>query len=253
MTESLLVEDHAVDEQRLVRVLSLHRPEARNALDTGLLAALVDALDDSVQDERLAGVLLTGGPTVFSAGADVHEHATDAGTRRMELFTLLYESLSLCRLPTAAALEGPAVGGGAELAGACDLRVAGRSGWLRFPGTAYGLPVGAARTIGQVGLSTAKDWVLSGRDVPAEEAHRLGFVQRLVDDGTAAEEALAWLSQVAARDRDTVLLLKRVLNDFAGVRDRVAWENDALRTRVETGELSGLERDQTQTTRPRRW
>ena len=236
-----------------VRVLTMHRPDARHAMDQGLLAALVDALHDADGDPSLRGLLLTGSGAVFSAGADVREVMPDGGRRRMELFTAFYEQLSLFRVPTAAAIEGPAIGGGAEAAAACDLRVAGRSALFRFPGAIYGVPVGTARTIGQVGLSVAKDWVLSSRDVPAVEAERRGLVQRLVDDGRAGEVAFAWLAATADRDPDTVDLLKRLFNDQAGLRDRVAFENDVLRAQAETGKLPpDLGDDLPRTVRPRR-
>lgn len=234
MADVLQIERRPVGDGALA-VLRMHRPDARNAMDTTLLAALVDALSDAAGDDEVRGVLLTGGDGVFSAGADVREALDDDGARRNELFTLFYESLSTHEKPTAAAVEGYAVGGGAEAAAACDIRVAGRSATFRFPGAIYGIPVGAARTVGLVGLGTAKDWVLSSRDVTADEAHRVGFVQRLVDDGAAEETALEWLATVASRDRAAVHRLKHVLNVFAGVPDRVAWENDALRAHVESG------------------
>lgn len=234
-------------------VVSLCRPAARNAMDTALLGELVDVLSDAAADAELRGLVLTGDGGQFSAGADVREEVADGGRRRIELFTLAYELLTDLPVPTAAAVEGYAVGGGAEVAAACDLRVAGRGSSFRFPGAAYGIPVGVARTVGLVGLSTAKDWVLSSRDVPAEEAHRVGFVQRLVEDGTTVEVARAWLTQVAERDPATVRLLKRLFNDASGsLSDRVAYENDALRSQAETGRLPDLVTDLPRTVRPRR-
>jgi enoyl-CoA hydratase/carnithine racemase len=117
--------------------------------------------------------------------------------------------------------------------------VASRGATFRFAGAIYGVPVGVARTVGQVGLSTAKDWVLSSRDIAADEAYRVGFVQRLVDDGAARTEAMRWLTTVADRDADIVAVLKQAFNERAGVRDRLAFENDTLRVQAETGELPG--------------
>lgn len=218
-------------------VVTMDRPAARNAMDTGLLTALLDHLVDLEARDDLRGMVLTGAGGAFSAGADVREHLDDGGRRRMELFVAFYEQLTLFRVPTVAAIEGPAVGGGAEAAGACDVRIAGRGAVLRFPGAIYGVPVGTARTVGQVGLSVAKDWVLSSRDVPAEEAERRGFVQQLVDDGSAEAAALAWLRTVATRDADTVALLKHLFAGQSGLSDRVAYENDVLRAQAETGGL----------------
>jgi len=236
-----------------LRVVTLTRPEARNAMDTGLLVALSDALHDADADPALRGLLVTGAERTFSAGADLREPLPDGGRRRMELFTGVYEQLTLFRVPTAAAVEGYAVGGGAELAAACDLRVAAEDAVLRFPGAVHGVPIGTARTIGQVGLSVAKDWVLSARDVPAGEAHAAGFVQRLVPAGQTVAAAQAWLVEVAGRDARTVALLKRLFDDQGGLRNRVAYENDLLRAQAETGgQVPTLADDLPRTVRPRR-
>lgn len=232
-------------------VLTLDRPDARNALDTGLLAALVDALHDADADPGLRGLVLTGAGGVFCAGADLREPVADGGRRQRELFTTAIEQLTLLRVPTVAAVEGPAVGGGAEAAAACDVRIAAVSAHLRFAGAVHGVPVGTARTIGQVGLATARDWVLSSRVVPADEAERRGFVQQLVEDGGAVPAALAWLEEVARRDAPTVALLKRLFVEHSGLRDRVAFENDAIRAQLETGQLPSLDRDLPRTVRPR--
>lgn len=252
MTGPVATERLPLDEGSLLRV-TLQRPEARNAMDTALLTALADVLDGAAAEPDLRGLLLTGAGGHFSAGADVREETGDGGRRRMELFTLVDELLTAFPAPTVAAVEGYAVGGGAEAAAACDVRIAARGASFRFPGAAYGIPVGVARTVGTVGLGTAKDWVLSSREVPAEEAHRAGFVQQLVDDGTSDGAARGWLAQVATRDVATVRLLKRLFNDASGgLRDRVAFENDALRSQAETGRLPDLESDLPRTVRPRR-
>jgi enoyl-CoA hydratase/carnithine racemase len=245
--------DHLAVSGGTVVVLHMHRPAVRNAMDSAMLMALADAIDAAAGVDDLVGLLLTGGDEVFSAGADVKESMDDDGRRRMELFTQVYESLTLFPLPTAAAISGPAIGGGAEAALACDLRVADTTARFRFPGAIYGVPVGTSRTIGQVGLGIAKDWVLSSRDVGVEEAHRVGLVQRLVDPGQTMSTALAWLDLCSQRDRGTVQLLKRLFNDGAGMRDRVMFENDALRAQSETGALPpGLDADLPRTVRPRR-
>lgn len=230
----VLVDDHDSEGGR-VRVVRMNRPAARNAMNTSMLDALITALVDAARDPQVGGVLLTGSSRTFSAGADVHEQLGDEGHRRMELLTLFYETLSNHPKPTAAAVEGSAIGGGAEAAAACDLRAAGRSAVFRFPGASYGVPVGAARTIGLVGLGVAKDWVLSCRDVDTDEALRAGFLQRVVSDGEAETTALTWLAMVCSRDTATVLRLKHTLNSFAGLPDRVAWENDTLLAGSEAG------------------
>ncbi len=248
----LRVEHVAVDDGRLA-VVTMQRPEARNALSTGLLAAWVDAVDDAEGDPDVAGLVVAATGTVFSAGADVREELADGGRRRTELLTTLFERLTLTPLPTVAVLAGPAIGAGAELAAGCDLRVAEPGVWVRFPGAIHARPVGTARTLGLVGLGTAKDWVLSSRRVDRDELVATGFVQRAVPAGEGMAAARGWLGQVVGRDRDTVSLLKRMFNDSSGLRDRVMFENDALRATAEAGPLPpGLDVDLPRTVRPRR-
>lgn len=234
-------------------VVTMERPDARNAMSTALLVALLDALDDVEARPDVVGLVLRGAGGTFSAGADVREDLPDGGRRRMELFTLLYERLALTSLPTVAVVTGAAVGGGAEVAAACDLRVVEPGAMVRFPGARFGWPVGTARTLGLVGLGTARDWVLSSRDVHHDELVASGFAQRSVADGDGLDAALSWLAQVGARDRDTVALLKRMFLDSSGLRDRVMFENDTLRATAESGPLApGLDADLPRTVRPRR-
>jgi enoyl-CoA hydratase/carnithine racemase len=233
-------------------LVRLNRPEVRNALDVPLLGALVDALDELGRRDEVRGMVLTGAAGTFSAGADLAERAGADRRRWTELFTTAQELLVDLPMASVAAIEGPAIGGGAELAGGCDVRIAARGARLRFPGAVHGVPVGVARTVGQVGLSVAKEWVLSGRDIGVEEAEHRGFVQRLVDDGEAVDAALAWLAGVAERDAPTIALLGQLFDQQSGLRDRVAFENDLLRVQAESGGLPSMTADLPRTVRPRR-
>jgi enoyl-CoA hydratase/carnithine racemase len=225
-----------------VRVLTLSRPGARNALDTALLAALVDALADAVADDAVRALVLTGAGEVFSAGADLQEPLDSAGrVRRMELLTGAFQAVAVCPKGTVAAVGGPAIGGGAELAAACDVRVAAPGATFRFPGAAFGFPVGPAKLVGLVGLGAAKDLVLTARTVGAEEAARLGLVQRLTPPGGALDEAVAVAAAMAANDPRTVAYLKRQFDRFSGLGDRVAAEADGLLAHAASGgDLSAL-------------
>jgi enoyl-CoA hydratase/carnithine racemase len=251
----LHVRIHEAEAGGHVHVLTLDRPQLRNAMNTALLSQLVDALADADADPDLVGLLVTGASGHFSAGADLKEAGPDTGSgfaRRQELFTVAYEQITSFRAPTVAAVQGYAVGGGVELAAGCDLLVLGHSAKLRFPGAIHGIPVGVARTVGRVGLSTAKDWVLSSRMVAADEAYASGFAQRLVEDDEVIATAMAWLEEVATRDTPTVELLKRMFTDMGGVRDRSARENDGLRAHAQTGRLPSFTEDLPRTVRPRR-
>ena len=116
----------------------------------------------------------------LSAGADVREELdAEARVRRMELFAKLYDDLTAFPKPTIAACHGSCVGGGAEVAVACDLRVADSNLRLRFPGGALGVPVGPARLVTLCGLSVAKYLLLTAKEVGADQALRWGLVHRV--------------------------------------------------------------------------
>ena len=225
-----------IDDRDATRVLVLNRPEARNAMDTALLAELLDAVADAVTASEVRVIVLTGAGGAFSAGADLREEMDHAATvRRMDLFGAVYEAVGTCPKPTIAAIEGHCVGGGAEVAAAADIRVADPTASFRFPGAALGFPVGPAKLTGLVGLGTAKDLVLTSRTISALEAHRIGLVQRLTEPAQALDEALEVAASVAANNDDAVRFLKRMFLGFSGLGDRIGAENDALHAVAESG------------------
>jgi enoyl-CoA hydratase/carnithine racemase len=217
-------------------VLRFDRPDARNAMNTPLLEALVDALATLAADSDVAAVVFTGTGGSFSAGADLREELDHAGTvRRMDLFCAVYEAVATFPKPTVAAIEGHCVGGGIEVAAATDIRVADPTASFRFPGATLGIAVGAAKVIDLVGLGAAKDLVLTSRTFLTDEAWRLGFVQRISDPGAALATALDVVAQITANNADAVSFLRRQFLAFSGMADRVAAENDVLHALAEAG------------------
>jgi enoyl-CoA hydratase len=208
-----------------IEVLRLDRPQARNALGTAQLAELEAALAD-VGDARVV-VLSTTSTTAFCAGADVREELDrDGATARMEAFARVYAAVAALPMPAVCVCVGNVVGAGAELAAGCDLRVAGDNLKLMWAGARMGAPVGPARLVPLVGVALAKDLVLTGRVVGAEEALRLGLVHRVAPAEEAEARALELAREVASHDPGGVRVLKAALD--AGVAERVAEENRAL-------------------------
>ena len=223
-------------DDRLIRVITMSRPDARNAMNTAMLMRLVDAVADAVSDDAVSVLVLAGDGGHFSAGADLKEQLDRAGdVRRMELFGQVYESIVTCPKATVAAIEGACVGGGAEVASACDIRVASSELTMRFPGASLGIPVGAAKLVGLVGLGTAKDLVLTSRTIDAAEALRLDIVQRIVTEGPVVEAAIEVARAISDNDARTVSYLKAMFDRFSGQGDRVQAENDALHALAEAG------------------
>ena len=205
-----------------VALLRLDRPDARNAMNTQMLEELLRHLTAAREDESVRVLVLSSTDHMsLSAGADVREELdAEARVRRMELFARLYDDLTAFPKPTIAACHGSCVGGGAEVAVACDLRVAGSNLRLRFPGGALGVPVGPARLVTLCGLSVAKYLLLTAKDVSADQALRWGLVHRVAPAATTEETALELAASVAENPPEAVATLKRMLHEWDGVEGR---------------------------------
>jgi enoyl-CoA hydratase len=211
-----------------VALLRLQRAEARNAINTAMLEQLLDRMGSARDDETVRVVVISSSDHMgLSAGADVKEQLDAQGrVRRMELFAELYDAITSFPKPTIAACPGDVIGAGAEVAVACDLRVGGSNLRMRFPGAALGVPVGPARLVTLCGLATAKYLLLASRTVSADEALRLGLVNRVAPAAATEEAALELASQVAAHPPEAVAGLKRMLHEWDGVEERAAREGE---------------------------
>jgi enoyl-CoA hydratase/carnithine racemase len=216
---------YAVDEVG-VALLRLEREKARNAINTSMLDEMLAHLAAAREDDAVRVLVVSSNDHLgLSAGADVREQLDDEGkVRRMQLFADVYDQLTAFPKPTVAACHGSVVGGGAEIAVACDLRVAGGNLRLKFPGAELGVPVGPARLVTLCGLSTAKYLLLTSRNVSADEALRLGLVHRVAPAARTEDAALGLATEVAALPPESVSRVKRMLLDWDGVVDRSAEE-----------------------------
>ena len=216
---------YTVDEKQ-VALLRLERAEARNAINSELLEELLGHLDRTRADtEARVLVISSNDHLALSAGADVREELDEQGrVHRMELFARLYDELTAFPKPTVAVCHGAVVGGGAEIAVACDLRVGGSNLRMRFPGAELGDPVGPARLATLCGLATAKYLLLTSRNVSADEALRMGLVHRIAPAAATEESALELAAEVAAHPPEAVARLKAMLHRWDGVVERSADE-----------------------------
>lgn len=185
-----------------VAVVTINRPEARNAIDRPTAAALVEAFQQFEADAALAVAVLTGAGGTFCAGADLKAVATGRGTRVTEEGDgPLGPTRMLLSKPVIAAVEGYAVAGGIEMAAWCDLRVAARDAVFGCFERRWGVPLvdgGTIRLARLLGHSNALDLILTGRPVSGDEAQRMGLANRQVEPGTALAEAMALAEQIAA-------------------------------------------------------
>jgi enoyl-CoA hydratase len=185
-----------------VAIVTLDRPQVRNAVDAATAEALADAFRRFDADDALAVAVLTGAQGTFCAGADLKATAERRGNRvKLEGDGPMGPSRMLLSKPVIAAVEGFAVAGGLELAMWCDLRVAARDAVFGVYCRRWGVPLvdgGSVRLSRMLGHSHALDLILSGRGVSGEEARTMGLANRLVDPGDALSEAIRLAEQLAA-------------------------------------------------------
>lgn len=209
-----------------VAVVEIGRPGRRNAIDSATAERLHDELIAFDADDSLRVAVLTGDETAFCAGADLRDlprlrPSGPLGPTRLQLSK-----------PVIAAVEGWCVAGGIELAAWCDLRVAGESARFGCLERRWGVPLidgGTYRLPQIVGLGRALDWILTGREVTAAEAERVGFVTRLVADGTALSAALDLAASIAASPWTCVVSDRACVYEGLGLELEEALANEDRR------------------------
>lgn len=189
-----------------VGTITLRRAEKFNALDIPMLRALEAALDEAELASEIRVVLVCGEGKGFCAGGDIEAwaamSAADFQHRWVRYGHRVFDRVARLRQPTIAVLSGHALGGGLELAAACDLRVAERQIKLGFPETSIGVVPGwsgTQRAVRRFGAQAVRRMALGGEVLIAPEALALGIVDRVVDTGAALAEAKAWGERIAAR------------------------------------------------------
>ncbi|NLT27437.1 MAG: enoyl-CoA hydratase/isomerase family protein [Microbacteriaceae bacterium] len=198
-----------------ILVVALDRPAAFNAMNEDMLEAIGSALDDAERTPEVRGLLLIGEGRAFAAGADVGELR---GLSRAEMLDhpmpRLYARLRSTPLATVAAVHGFALGGGFELALACDLRVAGESAEFGLPELSLGIVPGAGGTqmlARSVGESRALDLILSGKRIRARQALDWGLVTAVHPDAELRDAAYAALERVLQHSAESVATAKRLI------------------------------------------
>jgi enoyl-CoA hydratase/carnithine racemase len=189
-----------------IGTVTLCRPEKFNALDIPMLRALEAALDEAELASDVRAVLVRGEGKGFCAGGDIEAwaamRAADFQHQWVRYGHRVFDRLARLRQPTVAVLSGHALGGGLELAAACDLRIAERQIKLGFPETSIGVVPGwsgTQRAVRRFGAQAVRRMALGGEVFAAPEAFSLGIVDRVVDTGTGLAEAKAWAERIAAR------------------------------------------------------
>ena len=223
-----------VTDEGAVRIVTIDRPERRNAVDARAAALLLDAFESFDGDDSARVAVLTGAGGAFCAGADLK--ALSEGDRR-PVGDSGPGPMGPTRLrlgkPVIAAIEGPAVAGGLELALWCDLRVAASDATLGVYCRRFGVPLvdlGTVRLPRLIGHSRASDLILTGRGVDGTEAERIGLVNRVVEPGQALGVAVALAAELAA------LPQRCMRNDrLSAIEQWDLAEDDAMRNEAARG------------------
>ena len=198
-----------------VAIVTLHRPEATNALSLPLQAALSQAFTALSADEAVRAIVLTGGEKVFAAGGDIKSMEGCGAIEIMKRHTeRVWAPIERCPKPIIAAVCGYAFGGGAELAMHCDIILAGSGASFSQPEIRIGIMPGIGgtqRLVRAVGKFNAMRMLLTGRPVGAEEARTMGLVSQVLPDDQVLPEALKMAAQIAAMPPLAAMQIKEVV------------------------------------------
>jgi enoyl-CoA hydratase len=199
-----------------VGLVTLHRPKARNALNNQLLHELMSALEAMDADERVGAIVITGDEAAFAAGADIKEMATKTAAEMLASdFIACFGRLDRIVKPVIAAVSGWALGGGCEIALACDMIVASETAKFGQPEINIGIIPGGGgtqRLPRAVGKSLAMEMILNSRVLTATEALGAGMVNCVVEPGRYLEQAIHLAQQIADRAPLAVSSAKRLVN-----------------------------------------
>jgi enoyl-CoA hydratase/carnithine racemase len=232
----------AVDGESHIATLTLNRPEVLNAISRQLAAELLATCGALTERDEIRAVIVTGaGERAFCAGADLKERRTLAPDERAAHTTAIEaaaEALAALPMPTIAAVRGFALAGGAELAIACDLRVAAQDATFGFPEVKIGIfpgAGGALRLPGIVGRGAARDLLFTGRRITAEDAFRLGLVDRLVPAESVVEVAAELAASIAENAPLAVRAVKRALEaSYGTLHDEARRAVNVLRAELDS-------------------
>ena len=199
-----------------VGVVQFNRPKALNALNRGLMAELLDALEGFDGDNKVGCMVVTGNERAFAAGADIKEMATATPAGMLDNpFINYWDRLQRIGKPIIAAVSGFALGGGCELAMACDMIVASETAQFGQPEINLGIIPGAGgtqRLTRAVGKTLAMEMVLNGRFLSAEEAQQHGLVNHVVPVELYLDEAIKLAAEIAERAPVALRLAKEAIN-----------------------------------------
>jgi len=220
-------------EKNGVAIISVDRPEALNALNREIIDDLEKRIDDIAENENIR-VLVIGGAENFAAGADIKGMVEcDPEEAKAFTFNSCYNKIMNLSIPSIAAIDGYALGGGMELALCCDLRIAAETAKVGFPEINLGIMPGAGGTIRTprlIGYAKACELILMGNQVSAAEAEMIGLVNLVVPKEQLMETAMKWAEKLAKKAPVALAAAKKMIRTgltMPTIEEGVAYEADA--------------------------
>jgi len=201
----------SLERQEDVAVVTLQRPEKRNALSIDLRIELADAFGALSQEDEVGAVVLTGAGPAFCSGMDVTQFGGDRAHKEKLVETSLasFRAVGNCSKPVVAAVNGPALAGGFALALLCDLRIASEDASFGFPELPRGIPPSYAAARAALSLSVAAELTLTGRLLDAFGALRMGIVEAVHPADQLMPRALELAGRIASGPRGAIAETKR--------------------------------------------
>jgi enoyl-CoA hydratase/carnithine racemase len=200
-----------------IGIITLNRPELRNAISIQMRHEISGCLKEWKSDQAVGVVILTGASPAFTAGFDLKEF------KNPELFDELFNSSAHYHRdvwkfpkPTIAAVNGPAMAGGFDLAKLCDVRICSKSAVFGHPEIKFGIPTLFTPLRWIVGEGLARDLCLTGRNINADEAHRIGLVSEVIDDDQLLQRAIEIAQSILEAPSEALQTMKRFFIDASG-------------------------------------
>lgn len=202
-----------------IGIITLNRPERRNALNMVIIREMTRLLDEVAADQEVRAVIITGGEKWFSAGADLKDLQETSDPTFLDELRTLFKKIENLDRPVIAAINGFCLAGGCEMAISCDLRIAADNATFGFPEIRFGaLAIGGAtqRLPRLIGLGKAKEMHYTGDPIDAQEAYRIGLVNKVVPPTSVMDEAKKMAGTLVLRSRAALNMVKFLIN--AGMR-----------------------------------
>jgi enoyl-CoA hydratase len=198
-------------------IITLNRPEKRNALSIQVRNEITDCMEQWAGDDNVGVVIFTGAGPVFSAGFDLKEFSRpDLAEEVFRSSSIYHRAVWNFPRPTIAAINGPALAGGLDLATLCDMRICGPTAAFAHPEIKFGAPPLYTPLRWIIGSGPARDLCFTGKTIGASEAHRIGLVSEVVSKGDVLESAVSLAGTILEAPLPTLEITKKYMADDEG-------------------------------------